>query len=134
MIALLLYLLILIVAQTFVAPCLRYIHSGLSFREILHIGLGSRDQMPPMSIFCERAARAQKNMQEAIPILLSLFFLCIILKIDSQQAQDSASLILVSRLLYIPAYISGLKGLRSFFWVTSWIGIAIMLSCIIAHI
>ncbi len=113
----------LFVAQTLLPPAMRYLVGGDGFRERLRLALGPRDERPSQSRLGARAQRALANLGEALPVFLTLA----LLHVHGRSAGErGAAVFLVARVLYVPAYLSGVPGLRSAVWVGSWVGLAMM--------
>jgi uncharacterized MAPEG superfamily protein len=117
----------LLVAQTLLAPTIRYLLAGPGLGERLRLALGPRDVQPSLSPVGARAERALANLHEALPVFLTVALLHVALRTASPSASHGAAGFLVARVLYVPAYLSGVPGLRSALWVASWIGLATML-------
>ncbi|MDP8999899.1 MAG: MAPEG family protein, partial [Myxococcota bacterium] len=77
MIALILAVLALFVVQTFVPSVIRQ-RLATGIRAHVAIAIGPRDDPPPISQALGRAQRALANMQEALPVFLTLALLHII--------------------------------------------------------
>jgi len=95
---------------------------GLS-RKLL---LGNRDEMPEHTAVSARLDRAKNNMMEALPIFLGLALLALLKNGDSSAANTGALVFLVARILYVPAYASGIRAVRSIFWLAGMIGLVMM--------
>src|SRR5258708_2732281 len=89
--------------------------------------IGNRDHMRPFTVTGQRAARALANMQEAMPVFLALALMNMIAGSAAALAVTGAIVFLVARVLYVPLYLSGIMGLRSFVWSVSWLGLILML-------
>lgn len=118
------------VVQTLLAPTLRYVAGGTGAIARLRIALGPRDTQPPMPPLGARAERALANMHEALPVFLAVALLHALHDPVQSRAQLGAAIFVVARALYVPAYLSGVLGLRSLVWSVSWIGLAIMIATI----
>ncbi|HIL36443.1 MAG TPA: hypothetical protein EYG26_03080 [Planctomycetes bacterium] len=89
--------------------------------------LGPRDISPPMPGAGERAERALNNMKEALPVFVTLALLAAIQGTSTTtSAQTGAMVFFFARLLYVPAYISGIRGIRSSLWVVSMGGLGML--------
>ena len=89
--------------------------------------LGGRDKKLPTNKMSKRSARALKNMQEAIPVFLALGMISLIQGEEVAAAsQRGAAIFFVARVLYIPAYLSGILGLRTTIWLIGWVGLILM--------
>jgi uncharacterized MAPEG superfamily protein len=126
----LLCLLVLYVVQTLLPQMLRLLISRKGYLQFIRDDLGPRDTPLPSNTYAERAERALGNLKEALPVFLPVALLLTVWDVDSNIALRGAWLYLVARCLYLPAYVSGIPGLRSFFWVTSWIGLALMIAAL----
>ena len=85
--------------------------------------LGNRDEEVETSITYQRIARAAANLQETLPIFLTLALLSMMMDIDNTQA---ASAWLALRLIHLPCYTFGLATLRSLSWVSALIALIYM--------
>ncbi|MEO9469713.1 MAPEG family protein [Parasphingorhabdus sp.] len=88
--------------------------------------LGNRDEMPDHTPVSARLDRAKNNMMEALPIFLGLALLAIIKNGEVSAANTGALVFLVTRVLYVPAYASGVRGVRSILWTASLVGLFMM--------
>lgn len=117
------------VVQTFLPPVARFVSDPTRRSQNLRAALGNRDAPPPLPQWGERADRARANLQEALPVFLTV---ALLLELYGPSglgtAVPGAALFLVARVLYVPAYLSGVFGLRSAIWVASWIGLAGMIA------
>jgi uncharacterized MAPEG superfamily protein len=126
LIKLILFVLGLFVIQTLLPASFRYLFSGPGTGSRLKIALGARDTQPPLSTMGARVERALTNMHEALPVFLALAVLHVSLGLQNELAVQGAWLFLIARILYVPAYVAGVFGLRSTIWVASWIGLGMM--------
>ena len=78
----------------------------------------SRDEEIKPSIYLERSKRAFINLLETFPIFIILFFLSMIKQVD---VTNLGLFWLLFRLIYIPSYIFGLKHIRTFVWMISFV-------------
>jgi len=127
LICLILAVLALFVLQTILPASFRYLLAGPGTARRLHIALGPRDTQPPMPPIGARAERALGNLQEALPVFLTLALLHVFQGSEHALAIQGARVFLAARVLYVPAYLSGIFGLRSAVWVASWVGLGMML-------
>lgn len=88
--------------------------------------VGNRDNPPTMSIIAARLDRAKNNMLEALPLFLTLALLALIKGGDTSQAVHGAAIFLLARVIYVPAYVSGIPMLRSVVWLAANAGLAVM--------
>lgn len=114
-----LLVLALYVVQIFLQETSRF---GFDLRGIV----GNRDVQPEPSVIAARLDRAKNNLLEALPIFVALALLALT-KGGNQEAEAQAALIfLVARVVYVPAYVSGIPWLRSLVWLVSMFGLLMM--------
>ena len=119
MIVLVLGVLALFVLQTLLPASFRYLLAGRGTGARLKIALGARDAQPPLSTTGARAERALNNLHEALPVFMTVALLLIFCGANDDLAIQGARIFLVSRILYVPAYLAGMFGVRSAIWVVS---------------
>ena len=104
----------------------------LFLQEMSHLGvnpkllLGNRDNLPEQSVVSARLGRAKNNMMEALPIFLGLALLALIKDGDVGDANTGALVFLIMRILYVPAYASGIRSVRSLIWTVSMLALGMM--------
>lgn len=130
MVTLILATLALFVFQTMLPPSIRYLSSKEGVLARIKVALGPRDSQPTMPPLGARAERALANMHEAMPVFLALALLHVARGANNGTAIHGALAFLVARMLYVPAYLSGLPGLRSAIWMGSWIGLGLMIAAL----
>lgn len=96
--------------------------------------LGPRDQMRPLTVVGQRAARALANMQEALPVFLGLALMNMIVAPDAPQAVTGAWIFLAARVLYLPVYMAGISVVRTLIWVVGWVGLGLMIAPLLQRI
>lgn len=96
--------------------------------------LGNRDHMRPLTVIGLRAGRALANMQEAMPVFLGLALMDMILVPDAAMAKTGALVFLIARTLYVAIYMAGIPVVRSLMFLVSWVGLALMLTPLLARI
>lgn len=131
MVLLILLVLALFVFQTLLPAGFRYM--GRDGGRQLGTALGPRDDQPPPSRTGGRAERALANMQEALPVFLTLALLNLFLG-TGDLATTGATVFLVARVLYVAAYLAGVYGLRTLIWAISVVGLVLMLIPVLARI
>lgn len=119
--------LVLFVVQTLLPASCRYLLAGPGISGRLKIALGSRDAQPPLSTVGARAERALTNMHEALPVFVVIALLLVMRGVVEGLAIQGAWIFLVSRILYVPAYLGGAFAVRSVIWVASWVGLVMMI-------
>ena len=105
-----LLVLALYMVQLFLQETSRF---GFDLRGIV----GNRDDLPKMSVLAGRLDRAKNNMLEALPIFLALALLALVKGGDMSGVTKAASIFLIARVVYVPAYVSGVPLLRSLVWL-----------------
>jgi uncharacterized MAPEG superfamily protein len=118
--------LLLFVVQTLLPATFRYLLAGPGVAERLKIALGARDSQPPLSRMGARAERALANMYEALPVFIALALLIVMRGGGEGLAIQGAWLFLIARVLYVPAYLAGVSGVRSAIWVAGFAGLMMM--------
>nr|WP_281842887.1 MAPEG family protein [Sinisalibacter aestuarii] len=86
----------------------------------------NRDEEPPHTVMSARMAHALRNMFEALPVFLPLALLAEMKGIESGWALTGAMVFFFARLVYVPAYGSGIALLRSATWAVSFAGLVMM--------
>jgi uncharacterized MAPEG superfamily protein len=105
-----LLVLALYMVQLFLQETSRF---GFDLRDIV----GDRDNAPPLSVIAGRLERAKDNMLEALPLFLGIALLAVAKGREAGLVANAASLFLVARIAYVPAYVSGVPMLRSAIWL-----------------
>jgi uncharacterized MAPEG superfamily protein len=88
--------------------------------------VGNRDNLPEMSVVAGRLDRAKNNMLEALPIFLALALLALVKGGDTSKVAHAASIFLIARIVYVPAYVSGVPMLRSLVWLVGVASLVMM--------
>jgi len=122
----------LFVVQTLIPASIRYLLAGPGIAARLRIALGPRDDEPPLSAIGARAARALANMQEALPVFLTLALLHVVRAEGDSLSVSGAAVFVAARTAYVPAYLVGWVGVRSTIWVVSWLGLGAMIAALVA--
>ncbi len=78
---------------------------------------GSRDQVREMTGVPGRLLRAFNNHFEALVLFTIAVIVVTLGEASSEWTERCAWVYLIARMLYIPAYASGLPWIRSFFWL-----------------
>ncbi len=101
-------------------------------REGLMAHLGGRDNLPEPNVQTERARKALANMQENLPVFVTLAILALVVDgADMGQAVLGAQIWVIARIVYIPMYLISIPGLRSAAWTVGVIGNIIQLMALI---
>jgi uncharacterized MAPEG superfamily protein len=88
--------------------------------------VGNRDNLPELSVIAGRLDRAKNNMLESLPLFLALALLALVKGSDNGEVTRAASIFLIARVAYVPAYVSGIPMLRSLVWLVSVASLAAM--------
>lgn len=88
--------------------------------------VGSRDHLPAAGVVAARLDRAKCNMQESLPLFLGLALLAPADASADVLTTRGALVFLVARVLYVPAYVSGVPVLRSLMWLAGMAGLVMM--------
>ncbi len=121
----------LFVIQTLLPAMSRFLLAGPDIGSRLKFALGSRDTQPPLSEAGARAERALINVHEALPVFVTIGLLLVVRGVNDGLAMQGAWIFLISRILYVPAYLAGIFGVRSALWVASWAGLVMMITALI---
>lgn len=122
----LLLALLLFVLQTLLPPALRYRVLTRGALSRLRGALGPRDVQPAASVTAERAQRALANAHEAMWVFVPIALVHLD-RAPTSAAIAGAAVFVVARVLYVPAYLVGVPGVRSAIWIASWVGLAAMI-------
>ncbi len=116
--------LLIFFVQTMLAPISQYL-----FNKKSHVitALGPRDTPPEMPVLGGRFERALRNMMEALPIFLTLALLAEMKGAEGGITETGAMIFVIARVLYVPAYVSGILGVRSVVWTIGAAGLVAML-------
>lgn len=85
-----------------------------------------KDDAPEPNKLGGRAARAQDNLAESLPIFLALALLHEIHGTQDGLAGQGAALFFFARVAYVPAYLSAIPGLRTVMWAAATAGLGMM--------
>ncbi|HET7396664.1 MAG TPA: MAPEG family protein [Gammaproteobacteria bacterium] len=88
--------------------------------------VGNRDNPPELTVMAGRLDRAKNNMQEALPMFLGLALLALATGRDRSVVTNAALVFLIARLIYVPAYMSGIPVFRSLVWLTGVASLVVM--------
>jgi uncharacterized MAPEG superfamily protein len=127
MVLIVLLVLALFVLQTLLPNRFREPAPAGAGNKLVDSPLGPRDHPQPLTVVGGRAERALANIKEALPIFLALALLNLIVGTAAAMALTGGWVFLVARVLYVPAYLSGVPVIRTLIWVASWAGLVMML-------
>lgn len=93
---------------------------------------GARDEeMPPLSPMAGRLHRAQNNLFETLPLFIGAVLVAHVAGQNGPLTWWGSALYLAGRLVYVPLYAYGVRGLRSAVWMVSAVGLAMVLAAIL---
>jgi uncharacterized MAPEG superfamily protein len=128
MISWLITVLALFVLHTLLPASLRYrLHEPGAVAR-LRDALGPRDDAPANTPMGARAQRALANFHEALWVFVPLGLLHAARTPQDPTAIHGAAVFTLARACYLPAYLSGIPGLRSAIWIASWVGLSLMIA------
>ena len=94
--------------------------------------LGNRENAPPLTGLAHRLDRAFANYRESFPFFAALVIVAFLGGRAGGLATWGEWIWLGARIVYLPVYAAGIKGLRSAVWVVSLIGLLMILSALFA--
>ncbi len=94
--------------------------------------MGARDDLPPPSVELGRARRAMTNLQETLPIFLTVGLLLIIHQIDWWLTHLGAVLYLAGRAAHLVCYMKALSPGRSMAFGAAMLGLFCMIGALVA--
>ncbi|SHL61989.1 Uncharacterized conserved protein, MAPEG superfamily [Roseovarius marisflavi] len=105
-----------------------YLPAMILFAQIgLRAYTGPRDTLPDPGVRRARALRAASNFQEHMPVFLGLGLLAMLVPgADMAQAALGAEIFVLSRLVYVAIYVSGLPMVRSVVFAVGFVGLVMM--------
>jgi len=90
--------------------------------------IGARDEaLPPPNLVTGRVMRAQANFQESFPIAVVALLGVVIAGRTNQWTALGGWIWLGARVVYLPLYWAGIKGVRTLVWTVSMVGLAMVL-------
>lgn len=90
--------------------------------------IGARDEaMPPLEPRAARVKRAQDNLAETFPIVVVALFGVVLAGRTSEVTTIGAWVWLAARVIYLPIYWAGIKGLRTVVFLISLVGLLMVL-------
>ncbi|MGF1455481.1 MAG: MAPEG family protein [Alphaproteobacteria bacterium] len=113
----------LYLVQTLLPPAFRYF---LRPDADLSVPMGPRDNPPETSVYGARSERAHANMQEALLIFLPLALLLNARPEIPAMGLLGAQIFVIARLIYLPAYITGIPVVRSLVWTVGLVALFLM--------
>jgi len=113
---------VLLIVQIFLAGHLKTRQYGADWN------IGARDEpLPPLNPVAGRAARAQANLLETFPVAVVALVGVVLAGRTSELTMIGGWLWLAMRVVYVPFYLVGIKGLRTVVFLVSVLGLAMVL-------
>jgi uncharacterized MAPEG superfamily protein len=116
------------VVQASLGTLIDYAAAGDPTNQIV-AALGPRDTPPPATVYAERCRRAYANFQETLPAFLALALLH---QIGVFAGDIDGTAVMAAwayfgmRVAYVPAYLSGVIGVRSVVWTGALVALLAM--------
>jgi uncharacterized MAPEG superfamily protein len=118
--------LVLAVVQVLLPALVRNRETGVEYNA------GPRDEPgPPVGVVTGRLKRAQANLFETLPLFAAALLIAHVAGREGAATLWGAWLYLVARIFYVPLYGFGVPMVRSLAWLTSLIGLALVLFAIL---
>ena len=90
--------------------------------------MGARDEeLPPPDPIVGRLARAQANYYESLPLMAAAVLIVSVAHLETRWTALGALIWLAARIVYLPLYAVGVRGLRTLAWLLSLAGILMVL-------
>lgn len=122
MTSLIVYALVLTIAQIWLIPAL------LNLGSLQYLISNRDDAAPEDSVKLGRVRRAAANLQESLPAFLALAILSIVLEVDNY---NLAMYWLAFRVGYLLSYVFGIIYVRTLFWIGSIICLIMMAAALV---
>lgn len=117
----LVYAAVLLVAHTLVQATFSDLSKGLGW------ALGPQDETREQSAVAARVQRALRNYLETFPAFIALALILAVTELGNEATALGAAVYFWARVVYIPAYASGIPLVRSIAWFVSLAGLVMML-------
>lgn len=115
----------LLIVHVIVQATLSDLSKGLGW------ALGPQDNAPEQNVTSGRIQRALRNYLETFPAFAALALVLAVTGLGNETSALGATIWFWARIVYIPAYVSGIPGVRSVAWLTSLVGLVMMLSVLV---
>jgi uncharacterized MAPEG superfamily protein len=90
--------------------------------------IGARDEaLPEANVMTGRTMRAQANFQETFPIAIVALLGVVLANKTSATTALGGWIWLGARVVYLPLYMAGIRGVRTVVWAVSMVGIGMTL-------
>ena len=97
---------------------------------LMQVGLpvlaGNRENMPVITGWAGRAARAHRNMLESMALFVPLIVISVVAQKTNNMTLLGAQLFLWARLIYALVYLVGIPWLRTAIWGASVVGMILI--------
>lgn len=97
---------------------------------LMQVGLpmlaGNRENMPAITGWAGRAARAHRNMLESMALFVPLIVISVVAQKTNTTTLLGAQLFLWARLIYALVYLVGIPWLRTAIWGVSVVGMILI--------
>jgi uncharacterized MAPEG superfamily protein len=103
---------------------------GWTFRG-MRLAFGNRDDLDEPTALAGRAARTAANTLENLVLFAALVFVVHVSAPGSATALLGAKLFFWCRVAYVPAYLAGIKVLRTLIWMGSIAGLGAMVAAVV---
>jgi uncharacterized MAPEG superfamily protein len=119
--------LVLAIVQIFLPAHFRTRETGLDYN------LSARDQSAPVPVglVTGRLMRAQQNLMESLPIFIAAVLIAQVLHLHNWATVWGSILYFAARVIYVPLYAFGIPFVRTIAWLTSMLGIFLLLGAIL---
>jgi uncharacterized MAPEG superfamily protein len=92
------------------------------------IAAGPRDHVPEPPLIAGRADRAASNMLENLVLFAVLLFVARSAGVDAGRLAPGAAVFFWARIVFCPAYLTGVPYLRTVMWVVSIVGMGMIVA------
>ena len=117
----LLYGIILLIAHALIQATLSDLSKGLGW------ALGPQDETRDQNAVAGRVQRALRNYLETFPAFIALALILAVTGLGDATSALGAAVYFWARVVYIPAYASGIPLVRTVAWFASLSGLAMMI-------
>jgi uncharacterized MAPEG superfamily protein len=119
--------LVLALVQITLASAFRTTETGNTYN------LSARDQDgPPVGVVTGRLKRAQQNLFETLPLFAAAVLIANIADRENVYTLLGAWIYFIARIVYVPLYAAGVPVIRTLVWLTSIVGLCMILFAILA--
>jgi len=97
----------------------------------LRWGLGNRDEAAPVGAWVKRADRAHHNLQENLILFAALVLVVHVAGKTSDLSTLGTEVFFGARLAHALIYVAGIPVLRTLAWLTSLVGLAMLVAALV---